>query len=353
MRFHIILEANNSPERLAELALLAESYGMEGVWLSNMHDSRDPFVNLVDAARATSRIKLGPVAVSPYELHPLKMATALLTLNEISGGRAHIGVGAGDGGTATAMGMKAVKRVRAARECVEIIEAASTGKPVKYKGELYNVMYYHSAWVTQPPPDVFVCAGGPQMIASAARYSQGIYVGDHLPHHVARINEVIKAEQAKIGRSNPNFRLLNFWAWHVKEDQEEARAEARIWLAMRATPWPHYYHHDILPEAEMQVVYDNIMSINQAFYKRDPNITTVPKDILDRLVDQCSATSSIANIQHEIDRIKRFEAAGLTDISLRLYDKPEKAIKVIGELVMPSFTDPQDAQQTTAQQSAA
>ena len=337
MKFHIIIEANNAPEKIAELAQLAESYGMEGIWSSNMHDSRDPFINFVDTARATSKIKIGPVAVSPYELHPLKMANALLTLNEISGGRAHLGVGAGDGGTSTAMGIKAERRLTAARECTEIIEQASTGEPVQYKGSMYNVMYYHSSWVTQPPPDVFVCAGGPQMIKSSAKYAQGIYLGDHLPHHVARVSEVIKAEHASIGRDDPNFRLLNFWAWHVKEDQEAARAEARIWLAMRATPWPQFYHQDILAEDEMQIVYDNIGAINQAFYKRDPNITAVSKDILDRLVDQCSATSSIANIDHEIERIKKFEAAGLTDISLRLYDKPDESIRLIGEKVMPAF----------------
>jgi 5,10-methylenetetrahydromethanopterin reductase len=338
MKFHIILEANNSHLEIARLAQLAESYGMAGIWTSNMHDSRDPFINFTEAARVTKSIRLGPVAVSPYELHPLKMANALLTLNEISGGRAHIGVGAGDGGTATAMGIKADKRVRATRECVEIIEAAATGKPLTYKGGMYTVMYYHSSWVTQPSPDVFVCAGGPQMIASSARYAQGIFVGDHLPHHVARINETIKAERAGAGRTNDDFRLLNFWAWHVKESQEEARAEARIWLAMRATPWPHYYHHDILPEDEMQIVYDNIREINTAYYKRDPDvIKSVPKDILDRLVDQCGSTSSISNIDHEIDRIRRFEAGGLTDIALRVYADPAASIRLIGEKVMPAF----------------
>lgn len=337
MKFHIILEANNPPERIAELAQLAESYGMAGIWTSNMHDSRDPFVNFVDAARATKKIKLGPVAVSPYELHPLKMANALLTLNEISGGRAHIGVGAGDGGTATAMGMKAIRRVRATRECVEIIEAAASGEPVQYKGEMYSVMYYHSSWVTQPSPDVFVCAGGPQMIASSAKYAQGIFVGDHLPAHVARINKVIKKEQASINREVTDFPLLNFWAWHVKEDQAEARAEARIWLAMRATPWPQFYHRDILPEDEMQLVWDNMRAINTAYYKRDPNITAVPRDILDRLVDQCASTSSISDLDHEIERIQSFKEAGLTDIALRLYDKPEDSIRLIGERVMPAL----------------
>jgi alkanesulfonate monooxygenase SsuD/methylene tetrahydromethanopterin reductase-like flavin-dependent oxidoreductase (luciferase family) len=338
MKFHVILEANNSHLEIARLAQLAEGYGMAGIWTSNMHDSRDPFINFVEAARVTKTIGLGPVAVSPYELHPLKMANALLTLNEISGGRAHIGVGAGDGGTATAMGIKAVKRVRAVRECVEIIEKAATGKPLTYKGGMYQVMYYHSSWVTQPPPDVFVCAGGPQMIESSARYAQGIFVGDHLPHHVERINKVIQAERAGAGRQDDNFRLLNFWAWHVKEDQEAARAEAKVWLAMRATPWPQFYHQDILPADEMKVVYANLKEINTAYYKRDPGVIKgVPKDMLDRLVDQCSSTSAISNLDHEIDRLRRFRAAGLTDIALRIYDDPAASIRLIGEKVMPAF----------------
>jgi alkanesulfonate monooxygenase SsuD/methylene tetrahydromethanopterin reductase-like flavin-dependent oxidoreductase (luciferase family) len=337
VQFHIILEANNSPERIAELARLAESYGMSGIWVSNMHDARDPFINFVEAARTTKTIKLGPVAVSPYELHPLKMANALLTLNEISGGRAHIGVGAGDGGTATAMGMPAVRRVRATRECVEIIEAAATGEPVKYDGEMYKVMYYHSAWVTQPRPDVFVCAGGPQMIRSSAKYAQGIFVGDHLPEHVAAVTDSIKSAQAEIGRQDDNFRLLNFWAWHVKDSQDDARAEARIWLAMRATPWPIFYHRGILPDEEMQVIWDNMSAINMAYYNRDPDIKGVPQDILDKMVDRCSSTSAISDLDHEIDRLKQFAASGLTDIALRIYENPEKSIRLIGEKVMPAF----------------
>jgi len=337
VNFHIILEANNSAERIAELARLAESHGIEGIWVSNMHDARDPFINFTEAARTTERIRLGPVAVSPYELHPLKMANALLTLNEIANGRAQIGVAAGEGGTAMAMGMPPVRRVRAVRECVEIIEAAASAKPVRYEGEMYQVKYYHSSWVSQPRPRVYVCAGGPQMLRSSAKYAQGIFLGDHLPAHVATAARTIREAQREAGREAENFPLLNFWAWHVKDSQEDARAEARIWLAMRATPWPIYYHRGILPDEEMQIVWDNIQAINMAFYKRDPDIKSVPRDILDRLVDQCSSTSSTENIDHEIDRIRRFEEAGLTDIALRLYENPEKSIRLIGERVMPAF----------------
>ncbi len=110
-----------------------------------------------------------------------------------------------------------------------------------------------------------------------------------------------------------------------------------MWLAVRVTPWPVYYHRGILPDEDMQVVWDNLPAINQAFFNQDPHIKGIPQDILDRLVDRCSSTSSIDNLDHEIDRIRRFEAAGLTDIALRIYQNPEKSIRLIGESVMPAL----------------
>ena len=127
MDIDIILEPDVTPDQIKELGLLAESAGVHRLWAQNYAQGRDAFLSLVPLALASKRIKLGVMVVSPWEMHPLKMANALLTLNEISGGRAQIGVGAGDGGTATAMGIKAERRVTAARECTEIIEQAATG----------------------------------------------------------------------------------------------------------------------------------------------------------------------------------------------------------------------------------
>jgi len=342
MRVDLILEPHETPERWAELAQLAESYGVGALWVSNMHDGRDPFVNLVDAARATSKIKMGPVAVSPYELHPLKMGNSLLTLNEISNGRAQIGIAAGDGGTAFAMGFKAKRRLRAVRECVEIIDQMSSGEMVRYFGEMYQVAWYHSSWVTQPKPDLYVCAGGPQMLRSSAKYAHGIFLGDHLPEHVAAVRAVIDPVMEEAG--NPykdNFRLRNFWAWHVKEDPEEALAECRMWLAARVTPWPAYaeYHKGILPDEEMQVIWDNTDALNRAFYAQDSNIPEIPRDLLDKLCRRCTASSPLSELDHEIDRLKQFRDAGLTDIALRVYKNPEAAIKIIGERVIPALKD--------------
>ena len=338
MQVDVILHPNSPPERFAELAVLAESYGVGGIWTSNMHDGRDPFVNFVDAARATSKIRFGPVAVSPYELHPLKMGNALLTLNEIAGGRAGIGIAAGDGGTAFAMGQIAEHRLTAVRECVEIVDAMASGEMVKYEGRMYMVRWYHASWVSQPKPPVYVCAGGPQMLRSSAKYAEGIFLGDHLPEHVAEVRSVINPQIEQHNPHKDDFKLLNFWAWHVKEDPEETLAESRMWLAARVTPWPTYYHRGILPEEEMQVIWDNTDALNRAFYAQDPNIPEIPRDILDKLCRRCTAASPLDEIDREIDRLREFEAAGLTNICLRVYEPAEWTIRVIGERVIPAFS---------------
>ena len=151
MRIDVILEANKTPQEVVALGQLAEDFGLGGVWVANNANGRDAFVNFVPLAQQTSRIPIGPIAVSPQELHPYKMAVSLLTFNELSGGRGQIVVGGG-GGTAEAMGKKPHRQVRAVRECVEIIERAATGEPVTYKGELYPVNWLDTTWVTQPPP---------------------------------------------------------------------------------------------------------------------------------------------------------------------------------------------------------
>jgi alkanesulfonate monooxygenase SsuD/methylene tetrahydromethanopterin reductase-like flavin-dependent oxidoreductase (luciferase family) len=42
------------------------------------------------------KISIWPLAVSPFEMHPLKIVNALLTLNEMSNGRTQIAICAGE-----------------------------------------------------------------------------------------------------------------------------------------------------------------------------------------------------------------------------------------------------------------
>ena len=95
MDIDIILEPDSTPQQVAEIAVEAEKRGIRSLWASNYHNKWDAFLSLVPAAQATSKIKLGVLAVSPYEMHPIKIANATLTLNEATAAGASVVVGAG------------------------------------------------------------------------------------------------------------------------------------------------------------------------------------------------------------------------------------------------------------------
>ena len=148
MDIEIIIGCDMHPDQLAEFAVRAERAGVRTLWHSNLPNGWDPFVALVPAAQATSRIKLGPLALSPYEMHPFKIAYALISLNEVANGRAVIGLGGG-GAMALAtverprgqnLDFKHMRIVRGVREAAEIIYLMSTGGFHRgYDGEVFSV----------------------------------------------------------------------------------------------------------------------------------------------------------------------------------------------------------------------
>jgi alkanesulfonate monooxygenase SsuD/methylene tetrahydromethanopterin reductase-like flavin-dependent oxidoreductase (luciferase family) len=335
MRIDLILESNAPPATIAELGRLAEGYGLGGIWVSSMLDARDPFLNFAELARTSRTIRMGPIAVSPYELHPLKMATALLTLNEVSRGRAQIVVGGG-GGTMTAMSIQPARRVRAVREALEILKLAGRGEPINYEGEIFKVRRYNPSWAKSPPPVIYAGANRVQMQRMASRYADGIMLSDKIVAQVREARAVIDLALAGCGRDPAQFRLNNFWAWHVKETREEAEREARIWLALRGVLLQQN-HHYFMNEADMDVVEANRPAFFDALRRRSPDIKGVPDRIIRLLVENLTSCAAISELDKEIERLRQFEAAGLTEIALRIYENPAATIRVLGERVVPAL----------------
>ena len=332
----LILQPHLSAEEVTTLGKLAESYGIYGVWVSNHLDSRDPFVNFVPLAERSAQLRMGPTALSPFELHPVKMANLLLTLNEISGGRAHVAVGAG-GGTLEAMGIKPTRMVRAVRECLQMLRLAAAAKPGSYKGEVFRMHWFDTSWAKAPPPALLAAANGSQMLKMAARFADGIMTSDFTPVRVRWAREIIDPVLDVIGRDQAAFPLINFWAWHVKASREEAQREARTYLMARATIWEPWIH-DMVTAEEAAVVAKHYPAFVRA-YRKSPEIEGMPDEIITKIVDRGVAASAIADIDREIERLREQREAGLTGVALCLYDNPAESIRVIGERVVPALKD--------------
>jgi len=335
MDIDVILDTRAKPQELAELGRLAERFGLHGVWVSSLLDSRDPFANLTLLALTTSRIRLGPIAVNPFDTHPVKIASALLTLNEMAGGRAQIVVGGG-GEALQALGIRPARRVRAVRECVDILRAAAGGQRVSYAGELFRVDNLHLRWLESPPPAILVGASQQQMLRMAARCADGVMMSDMPPGPAAGAIRLLDTALAAGGRQRPGFRTTVFTAWHVSADREAARREARRWLLLRGIFRPWLLAEFLAPD-DVALVMASQGAFARAFAAGSHEVEGVPDRILDALVDNVTLAGSPDNLQPVLDKLHHLQAAGLGGVALRLYGDPAASIRLIGERVLPEL----------------
>jgi alkanesulfonate monooxygenase SsuD/methylene tetrahydromethanopterin reductase-like flavin-dependent oxidoreductase (luciferase family) len=333
----LILDARARAGELAELGLLAEQNGFSGIWVSSLLDGRDPFSNMVQLATATSRISMGPIAVNPWDMHPVKISGAIHTLNEISGGRARIVIGGG-GEALASLGLKPERRVTAVRECVEIILAASAGQRFDYDGELYQAKAYGLGWLESPAPQVYVGANMEQMLRMSGRVADGVMLSDLPPRLAAAALKTASQAAAHNGRDASALWFSSFTAWHVYPDAEQARREAKRWLLLRGLFRPWVLQEFLEPD-ECDLVMASQPAFLQAFVEATHEISGIPDALADKLVDHLSLTAGTDNLDTLQAELMRYREAGLSSVSLRLYEEPAASIELLAAKVLPALQD--------------
>lgn len=337
MEIDIIIDSHLTPTEFAEIGLLAERSGIRAVWCASYLDGRDPFTNMVELARRSSTIKMGVMAVSPYELHPFRIVLALLTLNEICPGRAEVIIGGG-GEVVMSLGVPRDRRVRVVREAVDIVKGGSTARPFSYEGELFQIKDYNPTWITAPPPSVYVAANRPQMLKMSARASDGIWMSDLSVNLAKEAINTVKDRAVELKRDPTNMRFANLMAWYVYDDLAEARHEAKRWIGYRAI-FREYMMREFLSKEEFQTILDHIPEIYAMAPANASSVEGVPDSLMDKCVDNLTLTGTIDNLDKIIEHLLEFKAAGVTNITLELKKHQAHGIKLLGERILPALQD--------------
>ncbi len=336
MKIDVLLEPDQTPDQLTELALLCEQAGVQTMWLQNYVACRDAFMSLVPAALATRRVGLGVCVISPWEMHPVKMANSLLTLQEYSKGRASLVIGGG-GEWLARLAIEPVKRVRAVREAIELVRGGVSGKPLTYQGELFKVYGYRPQFGTgHVPPRVYAGANQPQMLKATAPAADGVMYSDMTRQLIAgTIGRTTEALAAK-SRSTEGYAINNIWAWHVKPDPAVARREACRELLLRGLlePW---YLESFLDADDCALVAREKRAFFQAYRDRSGVIKGVPDALVDKLLANFTFTGTPDEIGRRLPELRAFQEAGVTELNFRLHDDPADAIRLIGEQVIPAL----------------
>ena len=223
LRTSIRLNNDLAPDTFAALALVAEEVGFDQVWYSNDLFLRSAPVTLAVAAERTTRIHLGAGIMNPYSVHPAELAMMAATLQEVSGGRFLLGLGAGAEEFLAWAGLerpRPLARTRAALDALRVLLAGGTPEPD-------GVWEWRSEARLQTPPSVpvplYLGVMSPRMLALAGERADGALPLLFPPEHWTTASAQALAGCTDVARDPAELDLAACVWVAIDEDVERAQ----------------------------------------------------------------------------------------------------------------------------------
>jgi 5,10-methylenetetrahydromethanopterin reductase len=208
----------------AEQAAELEAAGVTRVWLIDSQLAmKDVYIGLALAALHTRTVLLGTGVTNPLTRHPTVTASSIAAVSELSGGRALLGVGAGDSAV-YGIGARPVK-VAQIEETLRFWRSVLNGGEGELEGRTYRLPHLAA------PVKLYLAVSQPRMCALAGRLADGaIVMGPSTPTFVRRqvgwIEEGL--EQAARDRSEIDVCLMTTLSEKVDDVRSWASTEARL-----------------------------------------------------------------------------------------------------------------------------
>lgn len=162
-RFALQARSFDDPASIAATAREAESLGYDELYSYDHIGAVDPFVPLMVAAAATSRLHVGPLVVNNELHHPVLLARTAATVDRLTGGRLVLGMGTGyaqDEHDAIGLPLRPPgRRVERFAESVEVVRSLLDTGAAAFDGAHHHVAV-ESLGVRPAQPHVPLLVGG-------------------------------------------------------------------------------------------------------------------------------------------------------------------------------------------------
>jgi probable F420-dependent oxidoreductase len=137
-----------------------------------------PLPPLLAMADCTTRLRVCPLVLNNDFHHPVHLARELASLDQLTGGRVELGIGAGHAFTEyAAIGQRfdppAVRKARLA-EATEILRRLLAGEEVSFSGSHYQLEGVRTMAALQPRLPFLVAVNGKRALAHAAQHADTI-----------------------------------------------------------------------------------------------------------------------------------------------------------------------------------
>ena len=227
--------------RSIELGILAEKFHFDSVWVPDhligilytkglRGSMLDPWVTLTAIGVQTRKIFLCSAVTDGIRAHPAKLAQIVSTLDELTGGRAGLGIGAGEAMNILPFGMEwsnstaRAERLREAVVLIELLWASSRSKPANYEGKYYHLRdaFLEQSFVRTPHPPIYIGALGSSLtLAITGELADGWFPYLNTPTLYAKKIQKIKEHAEHAGRSIEDLDTVAWLDVLLSNDPEE------------------------------------------------------------------------------------------------------------------------------------
>ena len=261
-RVGLIFLDRPSLQEQVELVQYAEQQGFKSAWACETRLVRDAMTPLAAFAQVTSRIQLATGVVNNWTRTSGLMAMTLATLDELSGGRIILGIGAYWDPLARNQGIHRRNHLSAMREYVTVVRRLLNMETVNLDGEVVNVKDLRLDLGDGMPRDpidvpIYIGATGPRMLELAGEIGDGVFHNFFTSVSYLRQSlQRVETGASRAGRSIADIEMPQMLAVSMSDDAEFARNVARHDVTMYLGQQPHIGKASGVPEQLIQDVHD-------------------------------------------------------------------------------------------------
>ncbi|HIP84697.1 MAG TPA: 5,10-methylenetetrahydromethanopterin reductase [Methanothermococcus okinawensis] len=322
MKVGIEFVPNEPITKICHYVKLAEDSGFQYCWITDHYNNREVYMTLTSIAGVTNKIKLGPGVTNPYIRHPAITASAMVTLDELSGGRAVLGIGPGDKATFEALGIEWVKPVSTIKKAVRDIRALIKGEKLETGAQL--------AIRPRSEIPIYIGAQGPKMLETAGMIGDGVLINASHPKDFEVAIPIVKRGAESAGRSIEEIDIVAYTCMSVDKDPEKAKEAAIPVVAfiVAGSPPVVLERHGIDME--------KVEKIREALKRGD--FKTAFSTVDEKMLEAFSLYGTPEDI---IEKIKSLAEIGVTQVvaGSPIGPNKERSIKLIGKEIIPAVKE--------------
>lgn len=326
LSFGVCFTTDPPPARVVELTRAAEEAGFEYAWLWDSHVLwQDVYPVFALMAAATSRIRMGPCVTNPATRDPTVTASALATLNDISGGRMDMGIGRGDSARRV-IGRKPVS-VAELEEATRVIKDLAEGRPATHGGTEFRLK-----WASGSLP-VWIAGYGPKALRAAGRVGDGVILQLADPYLVEWLLRFVREGAEEAGRRFEDIKVMSAAPAYLTADLGHAREQVRWFPALVSNHVVDLVRR-YAPRDLPRELTDYIATRDHYDYSDHGRVGAEHAGfVTDEVVDRFCVIGTADACER---RLRDLEAAGVHQFNIySMVDDPEAVIRAFGKELIP------------------